>query len=417
VAAGLNGVPAAAAVAPPAGAAGPRRWLERGPWLRRAVVAAVALLGVGGMLLWYFKLRPGPFDTELRYLPSGCEAVYTMRVGDLLQSEAYRKANSKETDKGEEEFERIWGVPLRAVSRMTVAHSYEASREEISLEELIGVIVKGHSRPSPTVLILQTRRRIDAAALAEARQQSCPADHPITYKPVSVGDFTLYEPEGADDASRMGPYNVAFSVPEPRLVVFGGTDTLRKVLERNGKAQLSEGMEEALANVDFSHSLVFVEKRQRTPDGSWLPPFVPEVRLVAHSFTFWEPLLADALGFSESPANPPFDLSPPLVKHEALDKLKAPRPESGWAFDYSVVQVRFRGRPSNTTILFCKRTEEAKALEKAIWAKHNEGRSRSGHPREYQDPLFEFKVKADGNKVYWQAHEKKQPKQVRPSRW
>jgi hypothetical protein len=173
--------------------------------------------GVGVGLWWYFS-PSGPGD-ELKYMPDNCQMLASVRVEQILKSDAYAELK-REVPEAEEllKKEPKLLLPLDDIAVISMGLSFKDADNAI--------------------VVIQTKSAVSAADIKSHRKNE-------SYKEVQVGRYTLYEGNSE-----------AFCIAESKLVVFGKAAAVRKVLERDKKPELSEGMKAAIKQVDFSKSMV-----------------------------------------------------------------------------------------------------------------------------------------------------------------
>lgn len=194
------------------------------------VIAGVAgVFGVVmlGAVVWggYRLLFGGSgLGAEVRYLPDNTQAVVSLRPEQVLNSDAYKELKKEimadqrsSSSDPEKEFEQVSGLPLNNMQQVVVGFSAGGNSEGI--------------------IVVKTVKPVTADEIKSKRGGSPPE--------TKVGNYSVYE-----------AFPMAWCVAEPKIVVFGKLDQLKKVLERNKDAELSAGLKTALKHADFSKSAV-----------------------------------------------------------------------------------------------------------------------------------------------------------------
>jgi len=146
-----------------------------------------------------------------------------VRLEQVLSSKAFEELkkelpdDKKDPDK---DFERLLGVPASSISQLIVGGTFVSGNEEF-------------------LIVAKTHKAIVAGDIVQTKKNA-------KYDEETVGNYTLYK--GTFDQ---------FCVVDSKTVVFAvfqKPDTLKKVLERDQKADLSEAMQAALKHTDFSRT-------------------------------------------------------------------------------------------------------------------------------------------------------------------
>jgi hypothetical protein len=226
--------PQAAPPPPPDGAPPPAR-SRRKPLILGGVAAAVlvalcagcgisAYLTSGFGLMSYF--RSSPLTDDLKYMPDNTQVITTARVDQLLSSSAWQDLK-KEIPEIDAVFEKqaLPGAPGELkpgdVAQVTGGATLDGK------EAIIVVHAKKEFTPD------EIKKSVPGGSVDEVKTPS---------------GFTIY------DAKGQGYF---ISDKDKKVLVQGKTEVLRKVLERNGKPALSDGMQAALKLADFSSSMAF----------------------------------------------------------------------------------------------------------------------------------------------------------------
>ena len=186
--------------------------------------------GTGTFLWWYLS---SPIGDELSYMPGNCEVLASIRVDQLLASDAYKQVE-KEVPQlkqavGGGEAEKEIGLQLSNIERVVVGGSM--------------------SKKEPPVVAIRTKQAVKAEDLiAKLKGKS--------FTGAKVGSYTLYEAPGADGD--------AFCVAKKNLVVFGSAKALRDVLQRNKKPDFPAGLSAAMKEADFSKTIAVAAAAPQT---------------------------------------------------------------------------------------------------------------------------------------------------------
>lgn len=185
----------------------------------------LAFSGLGVLAWWYFFAG----GDDLVYMPNNCQMVVSIRVDQLLQSQALQelKREIPEFDKGfQMGVDKEVGIAMTDVDRVVLG---------------IG------SNSKSLVSVVHTKKAVEAS---EVRSRIPKAN----YTETKVGKYVLYDPQNS--------LNPAFCVLDKKRLVFGDKDALREVLQRDKKPDFSKNMQEALKQMDFSKTLAFASDLQ-----------------------------------------------------------------------------------------------------------------------------------------------------------
>jgi hypothetical protein len=195
------------------------------------LVFLLVLLAVGGGLAWYFFLRPAGMSDELTYLPDNFEYVASAKVSTILGSEYYT-ALKKELDSSNPELEtqlrtmeKQFGVDRNNIDRVTVAGRIPRPKE--------------HGDPE-FMVVVKALKKID------------------------LGDLFKDDPKFED--SDIGKYKMrifttkkmAVCVPDSKTILFSSPEMMTRVLRRDKKADMTQGMKDAMKSADFSEAAAAV---------------------------------------------------------------------------------------------------------------------------------------------------------------
>ena len=196
------------------------------------IAVSVTLLIAGGLIWWFMFSGPGLTD-ELTYLPDNFEYIASIKISSVVSSDGF-KAVRKELEAAIPDFKGSWeklekgiGVDAADIQRVTVAGVFPRPRIRSDREE------------PDYLFVLKTRTSVKASDLfkeMELDQES------------KVGSFTIYE------SPRRHP--MAMCLPDGHTILLGNAETLRSVLKRGKKAEVSPGMQAAMKRVDFAEAAV-----------------------------------------------------------------------------------------------------------------------------------------------------------------
>jgi hypothetical protein len=182
------------------------------------LVLGLCLASGVGVGLWWYLSPSGPGD-ELKYMPDDCQMLASVRVEQILKSDAYAELK-REVPEAEELLKKDPKLllPLDNIAVISMGLSFKDADNAI--------------------VVIQTKSAVSADDIKSHRKNE-------SYQEKQVGRYTLYEGGSA-----------SFCIADSKMVVFGKAAAVRKVLERDKKPELSEGMKAAIKQVDFSKSMV-----------------------------------------------------------------------------------------------------------------------------------------------------------------
>lgn len=185
-----------------------------------AGVLGVVLLGAvvwGGYKLFFGGSGLGD---EVKYLPNNCQMIVAVRPEPILNSDAYKNIKKEvPTWEPEKDIEQLAGIPVS------------------NMQQVIIGVSAGADNNQDAVFVIKTVKTVSADDIKSKKTG-------ITPQETKVRDITLYEVFGQ-----------AWCLPDSKTVLIGKGDTLKKVLERDKPAELSDGLRGALKDADFSKSL------------------------------------------------------------------------------------------------------------------------------------------------------------------
>jgi len=180
------------------------------------------------------KPDAGPPD-ELKYVPDGANAIFSVRVAEGLASDGFAKLKKQIPDietKGFAEFKKDFGFDLTNVERMTGG----------------GKMDEGGG----PVMVMTLKQPVKAEDVKKAREEPrYKGDKGTTLKETKVGSFTMYEPEKDE-------YREAFCLVSDKVLVVARAKQLKPVLERNKAPEWSAGIQAGLKQADFSAAMCSV---------------------------------------------------------------------------------------------------------------------------------------------------------------
>lgn len=220
-----------------------------------------AKLGVFGLLAAAMAFSSGcgsnksiESTKDFHFLPSNCAVIGTSRVDEVVKSTAYKdmmakiKAMAKDEDP-QANMEQEFGLSDRDMARITFGmaeNGKDFSMVVTSQKPVTASDLKGKLKSKVTTFGQVGATIGDVGA---GKVEIVPPKtelKPRTFKEVQVGKYTLH----VEDNNSM-----AFCVADPQTVVFGSPATLKAILERDKKIELSAGMKGALALADQSQPI------------------------------------------------------------------------------------------------------------------------------------------------------------------
>jgi hypothetical protein len=209
-----------AAGAPPAGG----RFKISSKMLIIGGAGVLGLMLMVAMVWGGYKLFFGPsgLGDEILYLPNNCQTVVSVRPEQILNSDTYKdikKELASDSDP-EKNLEQLSGISLSNMQQV-----------------VIGMAATADGGQPDVVFVVKTVKPVSADDIKGKKMGMTPQE-------TKVRDITVYEVLG-----------ISWCLPESKLVVIGKSDTLKKILERNKSAELSEGLRAALKYADFSKSI------------------------------------------------------------------------------------------------------------------------------------------------------------------
>jgi hypothetical protein len=211
------------------------RWML---WVALIVFVLMLLTGSGG-LAWHFFIRTPGLTDELTYMPDNFEWIGSARVSVIVQSDLYKSlkkevdASNPEFDRSLKEVEKDLGVALADIDRLTAGGVFprnQASAQRPSSDQ----------EEFPFILVIKMNRKVE------------------------MGDLFHGEGYREHEDTKVGSYSVrvfkskkmALCVPDSKTIVLGPPETLKQVLQRGKKADMTQSMKDAMKQADFRDALV-----------------------------------------------------------------------------------------------------------------------------------------------------------------
>jgi hypothetical protein len=163
--------------------------------------------------------------SEQKYFPNDTQAVASFRVDQATSSDFYKQIKDTLKKGGEDQFneknaEKNFGVPLSDIERITVAGSFTDNK---------------------LMIMVRTKKSIKGADVKGNLSGS--------FKTSTINGTEIYEND--DDLKE------SFCVVESNLVLLSPYKTLKAVIDRGKKPDLSDAMQAALKKADFSKTMAF----------------------------------------------------------------------------------------------------------------------------------------------------------------
>lgn len=200
--------------------------IARRPRRKMLMLLGTGLLGVivlaaVGWAGYKFLFGPSGLGDEVRYLPDNCQMVASLRPEQILNSDAVKEIKKEIPGDPEKDVEKFTGLALSNMRQVVIGMSTRSDGSNDSV-----MVIK-------------------------------------TIKPVSADEIKAKQPGGTPQESKVGAVTiyetlfVSWCHPDNQTIVIavGKSDALKKVLERNKAAELSDGLREALKHADFSKSI------------------------------------------------------------------------------------------------------------------------------------------------------------------
>jgi hypothetical protein len=197
---------------------------------------ALLFLLCGGIVaadyfFFHFLLGNAGLGSEQKFIPDKTAYVATIRVDQLLTSDAWKKLKGdvKEVEQQQDDMEKNakkqFGVELKEIDRITVAGTADGD----------------------AVYLVRTKSSVKDADVNSALEGSG-----VSYEEDKRGSYKLQKQKGGDDE-----FARAYCVVDSKLILFGRYKTLKTILDRDKKPDLTKGMTAAMAKTDFSKTVAF----------------------------------------------------------------------------------------------------------------------------------------------------------------
>jgi hypothetical protein len=181
-------------------------------------LVGLGVLGAAGYSVWTI-LRGSGLGDELKYLPDESQTILSLKVEQLQASAA-------------------WKELTREIPTLARVFDTMPGPTVLPADKVAAVTLGGKFTDNKPVVVVRTKTAMTAADIKSAIGQQ-----PMDYRETKVGRYTLYEG------------SATFCPVDSKLIVFADAITLRKILERDGKPKLSEAMQAAVKQADFTKSL------------------------------------------------------------------------------------------------------------------------------------------------------------------
>ena len=268
--------------APPAAATAARK--GGGKFKLIAVLSAAVLgLGVmaalGGGLVYYFVFGPsGLSSDDNRYLPNDCQVVAGFRPDQFMDSSIWKDVqkemddDDKKNSDPDKQLKESLGIPGSKVShivygaitdtaetdpkddgrvRVLIVHTKDAANPGDIKENKKNPLPWGMFGSSPLHMFSSPAATFQTVG---ERIGSGPTSQPEStkFEEEKAGNFTLYKRK-----AQWGGME-CFCVADSKVVVFGDKpEALKKILERDKKADLSDAMQSAMKQADFGSTIAY----------------------------------------------------------------------------------------------------------------------------------------------------------------
>jgi len=203
-------------------------------WPVIATLAIVGVIAVAGFL-WLRNPRQSNsgFTDELRYMPKGCQFVVSIDCQSVLKSKAgsefYKSDVYKQINKlveklnDDSDLERLLldgtGLKLAECRRITVLGSY--------------FVEEYPSPPNMLVVFKMENSNKFRLGLGFAR---------TSFTEEKLGSYTIFTDQ-----------SVGYCIVNDSTVVFGAPGTIREVLRRDGKPEVSKTLQASITEADFTN--------------------------------------------------------------------------------------------------------------------------------------------------------------------
>lgn len=203
--------------------------------------AAVLLIG---WLLYSWLFSSPKIEDDFKYFPENCSFVFSANVEELLASDAFKKLK-KEFPDVEKEMEgdssNAMGVRPTNFARVSMGGGMEGSKE--------------------TIGVIRLKKATTADEIKSKKESKFHKD--VKYNEVSVGKNTIHEETyelnfGFGGGKGERTKGDAFCLLDGKQMIIGESlAAVRKILEREKKTEISDGMKEALKQANFSKTIAW----------------------------------------------------------------------------------------------------------------------------------------------------------------
>lgn len=188
--------------------------------------------GFSALAWWYFS---GSVGDDLKYMPSNCQFIFSIRNAQLTQSEAFQELRREIPD----------------VDRNMKG---ELGKEVgFSNDDIEKMVVGVGATPKDVVILIQAKNAVEVNEIRAKIPNS-------NYTEAKIGKYVVQESQT--------PAHPTFCVLDKKRVLFGEKDAVRAVLLRDKKPEFAANMQAALKQVDFSKTMAFAIDTQAVSDRS-----------------------------------------------------------------------------------------------------------------------------------------------------
>jgi hypothetical protein len=198
----------------------------------------------------------------MKYMPNNTSMIMSMRVADTMKSDFYQQVMKELPDAS------------KKYDEMKQQMQQEAN---MTMEDIDQILMGGDVTSKEWIVVVTTKKKITIDDVTNSG-----ANKNKKYKKTQVGKYTMYEDEAqaaAVDAVMGAPVggpgapmtqalaSQAFCLVDSKMIVGGPSKTLKSVLERDKKPELSEGMKTTLKYTDFkkaSSLAVYIKGMKQT---------------------------------------------------------------------------------------------------------------------------------------------------------
>jgi hypothetical protein len=202
------------------------------------------LAGVGGVLGWYFFLRPSGLTDELTYMPDDLEWLASVKVATIVESDFYKTMEKEIKDTTPDyaelkDMEKEIGIGVKDIERVTVGGSFP--------RKVPGAKPSSDDEEFPMIIVIKSKKKVTLGDVYRSERYHMQVES-------NVGSYTMRVFEDRNKAGK----KMAICVPDSKTIVAGPPEILQRVLKRGRKTELSDGMKEAMKNADFTEAAAVV---------------------------------------------------------------------------------------------------------------------------------------------------------------